>query len=337
MVPELEDQDKNKNKTRDALVARDHAIKKKDSGNKEMAEKLFKRALELRPENPDILTAYGEFLEQRENYIDAYFNYKKALYFAPDHSQALENHKRTVPVVEELDEALLQNIQKMKESLFTNVEKKKDKIIERHDIITLSRLDIEIYHEYICQKNGAEGSKIVLPEVNFTFIPEKLQTCRSQIDQHEDPGIHEALNYIESALLPTDQHISENDILQIHKHVMADQGEHYRQTQVFIYFYTPPPPTKITLLMDDFIRWINSIDATSLHPIKYAALAHYKLTHIHPFRDGNGRTSRLLMNWILMRANYPLIIVRKEDPQYFETLKAAQLGDERPFIRKVNL
>ena len=163
-------------------------------------------------------------------------------------------------------------------------------------LLLLSRIDIETYNEYVSERNIAEGSKIVLQEVNATIIPEKLKTCRSQIDHHEDPGIHEALKFIESALLRKNQHISENDILQIHKHVMAEQGEDYRQTQVFIYFYTPPPPNKIKLLMDDFVRWINSIDATSLHPIRYAALAHYKLTHIHPFSDGNGRTSRLLMN-----------------------------------------
>lgn len=45
---------------------------------------------------------------------------------------------------------------------------------------------------------------------------------------------------------------------------------------------------------------------------RYAALAHYKLVDIHPFTDGNGRTSRLLMNLILIRAGYPPVIILKE-------------------------
>jgi Fic family protein len=88
--------------------------------------------------------------------------------------------------------------------------------------------------------------------------------------------------------------------------------------------------------MTEFINWLNSTDARSLHPIKYAALAHFKLVSIHPFTDGNGRTSRLLMNLILMRAKYPLVIIDKEEKSpYFQALEIAQQGDVRPFIRFV--
>lgn len=46
---------------------------------------------------------------------------------------------------------------------------------------------------------------------------------------------------------------------------------------------------------------------------RYAALAHYKLVDIHPFTDGNGRTSRLIMNLILLRSGYPPVIISKGD------------------------
>lgn len=65
--------------------------------------------------------------------------------------------------------------------------------------------------------------------------------------------------------------------------------------------------------MNRFETWLNSENALALHPIRYAALAHYKLVHIHPFTDGNGRTSRLLMNLILMRNGYPPIIIQKRE------------------------
>lgn len=85
---------------------------------------------------------------------------------------------------------------------------------------------------------------------------------------------------------------------------------------------------------------------------RYAALAHYKLVHIHPFTDGNGRTSRLLMNTILMRAGYPPVIIPKQQRyinkskyvkvnnfffycshKYYDFLQLANDGDIRPFIR----
>jgi len=58
--------------------------------------------------------------------------------------------------------------------------------------------------------------------------------------------------------------------------------------------------------MNEFVTWLNSVETLSLHPVRFAALAHYRLVHIHPFSDGNGRTSRLLMNLILMQAGTTL-------------------------------
>jgi Fic family protein len=86
--------------------------------------------------------------------------------------------------------------------------------------------------------------------------------------------------------------------------------------------------------MKDFVRWLNSAESLSQHPIRFAALAHYKLVYIHPFSDGNGRTSRLLMNLILMQSGYPPVIIRKQDrAKYYDYLQQANEGDVRPFIR----
>ena len=71
-----------------------------------------------------------------------------------------------------------------------------------------------------------------------------------------------------------------------------------------------------------------------MHPIEFAAIAHYRLVVIHPFYDGNGRTSRLLMNLILMQAGYPPVAIQIDDRlRYYETLELANNGDIRPFIR----
>jgi prophage maintenance system killer protein len=86
--------------------------------------------------------------------------------------------------------------------------------------------------------------------------------------------------------------------------------------------------------MKRFESWLNTETALSMHPVRYAALAHYKLVHIHPFTDGNGRTSRLLMNTILMRAGYPPVIIQKQQRhKYYDYLQFANEGDTRPFVR----
>lgn len=83
-----------------------------------------------------------------------------------------------------------------------------------------------------------------------------------------------------------------------------------------------------------FVDWLNSDEIKDLHPIELAALSHWRLVFLHPFQDGNGRTARLLMNLILMKANYPPSIILNEDrDQYFKLIKMANEGDVRPFIR----
>lgn len=88
--------------------------------------------------------------------------------------------------------------------------------------------------------------------------------------------------------------------------------------------------TKVKNSYQNQIFFIQSI----LFCFRYAALAHYKLVHIHPFSDGNGRTSRLLMNMILMQAGYPPVIIHKRHRhKYYENLQVANGGDVRPFVR----
>ncbi|MFM9709712.1 Fic family protein, partial [Streptomyces galilaeus] len=60
------------------------------------------------------------------------------------------------------------------------------------------------------------------------------------------------------------------------------------------------------------------------HPILFAAWFHHRFVWIHPFFDGNGRTVRLLMNLLLMRAGYPPAIILKNDrKKYYDALNAA--------------
>lgn len=126
--------------------------------------------------------------------------------------------------------------------------------------------------------------------------------------------------------------------MEIHKRVLGHvdpiEGGEFRRTQVYVGGHIPPGPGDLSILMRNFEQWLNSDQALSMHPVKYAALAHYKLVHIHPFTDGNGRTSRLLMNTILMRFGYPPVIIPKQQRhKYYDFLQVANEGDSRPFIR----
>jgi Fic family protein len=125
------------------------------------------------------------------------------------------------------------------------------------------------------------------------------------------------------------QFITEDDIKAIHKIILTgiedDWAGVYRQMEVFIRGSNAefPMPQKIPSLMKKLINWLQSQQETS--PVRVASDAHFKFVTIHPFKDGNGRAGRLLMNLILILNGYPMAIIRNEErTQYLATFDAAR-------------
>jgi len=110
-------------------------------------------------------------------------------------------------------------------------------------------------------------------------------------------------------------------------HVQTKTGEMF-------YFATPEEtPAKMADLMDWYAEKIEGAD---INPILIAAEFHYKFITIHPFDDGNGRTARILMNFILMRSGYPPVIIKTEDKaNYFAALQLADTGNVEAFVNYI--
>lgn len=97
--------------------------------------------------------------------------------------------------------------------------------------------------------------------------------------------------------------------------------------------FEPPAPNELQYLLRRFMQWYNnSKDKT--HPVILCALVHLKFVTIHPFTDGNGRISRLLMNFILHKHNYPMLdIDYLQRNSYYNALEKSQTkNEERHFI-----
>jgi len=86
-------------------------------------------------------------------------------------------------------------------------------------------------------------------------------------------------------------------------------------------------------LMGDFGQWVARETASPPQP-ETAFTAHERLVTIHPFSDGNGRTARLLMNLLLLRADYPPIVIGPDHrTAYLDSLQAIQIdGDAEPYL-----
>lgn len=87
-------------------------------------------------------------------------------------------------------------------------------------------------------------------------------------------------------------------------------------------------PEETPALMADLIEWYNEEEKKRvLSPIELAAVFHYRYIRIHPFEDGNGRIARLLVNYILLKQNYPMVIVQsKEKDHYLSALNKCDIS-----------
>ena len=86
-------------------------------------------------------------------------------------------------------------------------------------------------------------------------------------------------------------------------------------------------PEETPGLMGDLVDWYNAAEREGkLSPVELAALFHYRYIRIHPFEDGNGRIARLMVNYILTRHDYPMIVIRSRGKsEYLEALHRADL------------
>ncbi len=150
-------------------------------------------------------------------------------------------------------------------------------------------------------------------------------------DQLEAVNHAKAVEFIKhlSTIRKSHQFITQNDILDIHKIILTGIDDNwagkYRNTEVFIRGSNAefPLPHLVPLEMSKFIDWLEG--QQDINPVQIAADAHYRLVTIHPFIDGNGRTTRLLMNLILQIHGYPMTVIRNEDrTEYLHSFEIAR-------------
>lgn len=177
--------------------------------------------------------------------------------------------------------------------------------------------------------NAIEGNTLTRQET--ALIVEKGITVegKSLVEHLEAINHAAAFTYIQQfAEEKKREELTIQDILDIHKMILNkiddSNAGRLRNTPVRISGSTTilPNPLKVPELMDEFIYWLQS---TNDHPVHVAAEAHYRLVTIHPFVDGNGRTARLLMNFILIQAGFPPAIIKKEErSRYLNALETGQ-------------
>lgn len=204
---------------------------------------------------------------------------------------------------------------------------------------TLKSLRESINLEWTYNSNGIEGNTLTLRETQVVL--EGITVGGKSIKEHLEAINHEKAILFLYDLVKDNEPISEWNIKNIHQLILKDidneNAGRYRKENVTIKGAThiPPDYLKVPELMEKLILTYNTW--SEYHPIIQAALLHGELVKIHPFVDGNGRTSRLLMNLDLMNSGYNPVIIKKESRlKYYEALDKAHItGNYTDFVKLV--
>lgn len=197
-----------------------------------------------------------------------------------------------------------------------------------------TRLNQKFMLEFNYNSNHIEGNTLTYGQTEMLLMFGKVVDEANMKDLEEMKAHNVGLKMMQMEALEKGQPLTEAFIRQLHHTLLREDYIVYRQlpngsiTSYTVHAgqYKTRPNSVITVtgerfeyaspeetpaLMCDLIQWYNEAEILKeLSPIELAAIFHYRYIRIHPFEDGNGRIARLMVNYILLRHNYPMIVVR---------------------------
>ncbi|MFA6319977.1 MAG: Fic family protein [archaeon] len=192
--------------------------------------------------------------------------------------------------------------------------------------------------EFTYSSNAIEGSTLTLKETSKLLFegqsPKKPMKNILEAQNHKT-----AYDYLTGI---KGEKIGQDLVCQIQELVVkgtfSEEVQEYegklRSVNVRVGVHIAPQFVEVPKRLTALIRWFNS-NRGKVHPIVFASYFHSEFENIHPFVDGNGRTGRLFLNFMLTKAGYPpIVIFFKHRPKYYEALeKACEKKDLKPLIK----
>lgn len=193
--------------------------------------------------------------------------------------------------------------------------------------------------EFNYNSNHIEGNTLTYGQTEFLLLFGKATDIADMKDLEDMKASNVALNMMKEEA-QSHRPLTETFIRQLHKTLLREDYKVYREKGGISTSYTVhagcyktrpnsvitktgelfeyASPEETPALMSDLVLWYNNEEKNgNLTPVELVALFHYRYIRIHPFEDGNGRIARLLVNFILMRKNYPMIVVKSADKENY--------------------
>ncbi|SHF29336.1 Fic family protein [Flavobacterium fontis] len=195
---------------------------------------------------------------------------------------------------------------------------------------------IKISHVY--NSNAIEGNTLTLRETEV--ILDNLELNDKPLkDQIEAKTLSNAIDFLYD-LINGNEKLNKRNMMELHQILLTGIPNiapgvcRKKDVKIKNSDHSPPEWILVEEHLEKMYQWYDQ--TTSIFPIVKAAILHHWITWIHPFEDGNGRISRLIMNFYLLQNGYPEIIIRIEDrDRYYNALTAADKKDLSPLIELI--
>jgi Fic family protein len=230
--------------------------------------------------------------------------------------------------IEEIKKRFLYNIYKEKwHRILERIRKGYQRELRKMSI-SARKKEIESFAvQFTYDTQRIEGSRLTLRET-ADLLERGITPKEKPLRDVKEAEAHKKI-FLEMLKYPKD--LSLAIVLKWHKELFEqskpDIAGRIREHQVAISGskFKPPYPIEIYPLLRDFFKWYTK-NKNILHPVELAALVHLKFVTIHPFSDGNGRISRLMMNFVLNRRGFPAFNIPYEGRSaYYTALERAQI------------
>ena len=199
--------------------------------------------------------------------------------------------------------------------------------------------------EYNYNSNHIEGNTLTYGQTELLLLFGMVSGEGPLKDFVDMKASQVGVEMIKEAVQDRTMPLTQNFIRQLHKVLLREDYTVYRdlpgggQTSYTVHagqYKTRPnsvitrygdrfdyaSPDETPMMMTELVDWYNRAESEGkLSPVELAALFHYRYIRIHPFEDGNGRIARLMVNYILARHGWPMIVIRnRKKAEYLEAL-----------------
>lgn len=212
-------------------------------------------------------------------------------------------------------------LEKLRQTYF-----KKTKALSREEF---EQFETSYFTELTYNSNSIEGNSLSLEETSLVINENVVPEGKTLREIYEAKNHAQAIKFLRSY----EQDVDERLILKLHSIILNNISERfagrYREGAVRIFGSDVrfPDAEKVPLLVRNLVYWYKE-HKKEYHPFELAVIFSTKLVSIHPFVDGNGRISRLLMNFILQRNKFPWInVYTKQQARYLNVVRKGNDGE----------